>query len=88
MCAGKRDAEDRIGAQAPFVRASIEIDQDLVEAGLVEDVEAGHGLGDVEVDVLDRLQNTFARVPPPVAVAQLDRLVRARRRAGRDDGGT
>src|SRR6185503_16059034 len=40
-------------------------------------VEPDDGLGDLGVDVLDRLQHALAAVAALVAVAQLDRLARA-----------
>src|SRR6185295_20404015 len=49
-------------------------------------VQAEHGLGDLGVDVLHRLQHALAEVAALVAVAQLDRLARAGGRARRHGG--
>ena len=82
---GQRDAEDRVGAEARLVRRAVELDQRAVEARLVERVEADERLGDLAVDVADRLRDALA-APGVAAVAQLDRLELAGRRAGRDRG--
>ena len=84
MGRGERHAEDRVGAQPALVRGPVEVDHRLVDAGLVERVHADHGRSEVAVDVSDRLQHALAAVPLAVAVAQLDRFVRAGGRTGRD----
>ena len=48
-----------------------------VDRDLVGGVDAGQRVGDLAVDGLDRLQHALAEVAALVAVAQLDRLVRA-----------
>ena len=83
---GHRDGERGIGAQAGLVVGAVDVDQGLVEEGLLGGVEAQHGLGDFGVDMLDRLQHALAEVTALVAVAQLDRFARAGRGA-RGHGG-
>ena len=68
----------------PLFGRAVEVDQRAVEAFLVGCVAPAQRLGDLAVDVADRLQDGLA-APPGAAVAQLDRLVDAGRGAGRDD---
>src|SRR5262249_61069767 len=77
----ERDAEDRVGAQPTLVRRPVELDQHSVESGLVRGVTAPHGVGDVPLDVRDRVRDALAavRIAP---VPELDRLVDAGGRAG------
>src|SRR4029078_3522056 len=79
----ERDTQDRVRAEAPLVRGAVEVDQRLVEAALVAGVEAAHRLGDLAVDVAHRLGHALA-TPLLAAVAQLEGLVYAGRRAGRN----
>jgi len=81
----QRRAQDRVGAQPAFVRRAVQLDQILVDALLLQGVQAHQRLGDRLVDVLDCLQHTLAAVTLLVAVAQLDRLMLAGGRpAGHD----
>jgi hypothetical protein len=57
---GERDAEDRVRAEARLVRRAVELDERAVEALLVRRVAAGDRLGDLAVDVLDRLGDALA----------------------------
>ena len=81
---GERDTENGVRAEATLVRRSVELDQHAIEVGLVHPVDPLHGVGDLAVDVGDRRRDALA-VPRVAAVAQLDRLVHAGRRTGRDD---
>ena len=81
---GERGAEDRVRAEAALVRRAVEVDQRAVERLLVGGVAPAQRLGDLAVDVPDRLRDALA-APRRAAVAQLDRLVHAGRGAGRDD---
>mmetsp|Transcript_54085 Transcript_54085/g.136063 ORF Transcript_54085/g.136063 Transcript_54085/m.136063 type:complete len:475 (-) Transcript_54085:104-1528(-) len=68
----------------PFVLGAVELlHHHLVEARLVRRVLALEGGRDDAVDVVDRLEHPLAEQPALVLVAQLQRLVDARRRAGR-----
>src|SRR5581483_7782625 len=78
----ERDAEDRVRPEAALVGGSVELDQRAVEARLVGRLAAGHGGGDLPVDVLDRAQHALA-AERLAAVAQLDRLMLAGRGARR-----
>jgi hypothetical protein len=70
---GERDAEDRVGAKARLVGRAVELDERLVETGLVGRVAPAHGVGDLAVDVGDRLGDALAAVGH-AAVAQLGGL--------------
>ena len=84
----ERHAEDRIGAEPRLVRRAVERDQRLVDLVLRLGVHTTDGVEDLAVDRLDRLAHALAEVAFLVAVAQLDRLVGAGRRAGRDRSAT
>ena len=79
----ERDTEDRVRAEPPFVRRPVELDQAAVEPGLVGSVQPGHLAVDLG-DVRDRLRHALA-APLGTTVAQLDRLVHARRGTGGDN---
>ena len=80
--AGQGHAQDGVRAQAGLVRRAVELYEHLIYRGLVEDVQAQHGLGDLGVDVLDGLAHALAQVTALVAVAQLAGLVDAGGSAG------
>src|SRR5262249_40853216 len=81
---GERGAEDRIRAEAALVRRAVELDQRAIEALLVGGVAPAQQLGDLAVHIPDRARDALA-APLGRAVAQLDGLVDARGRTGRDD---
>jgi hypothetical protein len=83
---GERDAEDGVRAELRLGRGPVELDQAPVEARLVGRVHAHHGRRDELEDVRDGLPHALAEVARLVAVAQLERLVLARRGAGRHGG--
>ena len=76
-----RHREHRVGAQARLVLGAVEVDQRLVDEGLLGGVQADDRLRDLGVDRLDRLQHALAAVAALVAVAQLERLAAAGRGA-------
>ena len=82
----ERDAEDRVGAEAALVRRAVELDQRLVDAHLLGRVHARDGVEDLPLDVGHRLAHALAAVAGGIAVAQLDRLMRAGGGAGGDGG--
>ena len=82
---GERHAEDRVRAEPSLVRRAVQFDQPPVERGLILRVEPAHGVRDLAVHVRNRAQDGLASVRI-AAVAQLDRLVHAGRRARRDGG--
>ena len=61
---GERDAENRVRAEPALVRRAVELDQPLVERALVGGVQAAHRLGDLAVDVADRLPSRPCRPTP------------------------
>src|SRR6185437_11738663 len=81
----QRDAEQRVGAEPALVRGAVELDHRLVEGALLGGAGAGQRLGDLTVDVGDRLGDALAG-PPVAAVAQLDRLELTGRGTGGDRG--
>ena len=81
---GERAAEDRVRTEPALVGRSVEVDQQLVERALIVRGDAGERARDLTVDVRDRLQHALAEVCRGIAVAQLDGLVLAGRRSGRD----
>ena len=83
----ERDAEDRVRAEPLLVRRPVQLDQPLVQRTLVGHVQPPHRGRDLTVDVLDRPRDAFA-APSLALVAQLERLVDARRRPGRDSRAT
>src|SRR5207248_807988 len=66
--------------ESALVGRPVELDQPLVDAGLVAGVEAAHRPGDLADDVRDRLGDRLAAVGA-VAVTQLDCLPLPGRRA-------
>ncbi len=81
----ERHAQQRVRAEIGFVRRAVEFDQRAVEIALRGRVEPLDRGTDQIVDGRDRLEHAFAAVALRVAVAQFDRLVRAGRRARRDE---
>src|SRR3954463_4427555 len=75
--AGERHAEDGGGAQPALVRRAVEVDHDLVELGLLLDIEAAQRLEDLAVDGADCLGDALAEIAGLVAVAQFHRLMGA-----------
>jgi hypothetical protein len=73
---GQRHAENGVGAEARLVRGTIEVDHRLIDAELVERVEALDLVEDRGVDVLDCLGHALAEILL-AAVAQLHGLMRA-----------
>ena len=78
---GEADAEDGIGAEPGLVVGAVERDHRRVDLGLVLGLHLDHRLGDLAVDRVDRLLDALAEPAALVAVALLDRLVRAGRGA-------
>ncbi len=85
---GQRDAEDGVRAEPRLGLGAVERREGLVEAALVASATADDGLLDLLVHVGDGLANALAAEALRLGVAQLDRLARPRRRAGRNAGPT
>src|SRR5215218_4985958 len=79
----ERDTEDRVRAKLSLVLAAVEIAHGAIDSDLVERIESDDRFGEGFIDVPDRDLDAFAAVTRGVVVTQLDRLVRAGRRAGR-----
>ncbi len=75
---GERHAEDRVRAEPALVRGAVELDEPPVERLLIRDVHATDRVGDLDVDVRNRLGDALA-APRRAAVAELDRFVHAGR---------
>ena len=81
----QRDAEQGVRSERALVLGPVELDQALVERALIGGVHPADGRRDRLVDVRDGAQYALASVGRWIAVAELDRLVDARRGA-RGDG--
>jgi hypothetical protein len=73
------DTEDGVGTELGLVRSSVELNQELVDLGLVNDIDVGldKGRSDDLVDVLDSLENTLAAPLGLVTITELASLVLA-----------
>ena len=69
---GHRHRQHGIGAQAPLVVGTVQINQRLVQKRLLGRVQAEHRFGDFGIDVLDGLEHALAEVAAHVAVAQFN----------------
>jgi hypothetical protein len=78
---GHADGQRGVGAQAALVVGAVQVDQRLVQEGLLAGVQAQHRFADLGVDVLHGLQHALAQVAALVAVTQLDGLAAAGGRA-------
>ena len=83
---GKRDRQDRIGAEPSFGGRAIELDEPPIELALPCGIQAQDRFADLAVDVRDRLCDALTEIALLVAVAQLVRLARPRRGARRHSG--
>ena len=62
VCAGQGHAEDGVRAETGLVGGAVDLDEHLVNAGLIQDVQADHRLCDLAVYVLDSLGNALAQL--------------------------
>ena len=83
---GQRNAKDRIRTQLLLVRCAVELAEHAVDADLIQRVGPDQLVGDLFVDVGDRLQDAFAKEDLLVAVAELPGLVDAGARTARHGG--
>ena len=74
---GHGNGQRGVGAQAALVLGAVQVDQRLVQEGLLRGIQAQHRFGDFGVDVLHGLEHALAQVAALVAVAQLDGFARA-----------
>ena len=84
-CRCHRHAQYRVGTKFALIRRAIYLDQQVVQRYLVQRGHSQDGRLDVLVDILDGLEHTAPSKARGVAVAQFQRLVRARARAGRNE---
>ena len=75
--AGQGSAQNGVGAQTALVGGTVQLDEELVDVGLVQHVQADEGFGDLFVHVLHGLLDTLAQVTALVAVPQLTGLIHA-----------
>ena len=69
-----------------LVLRPVQLDHRGVEVGLILRIHPDDRLGNLAIHRVHGLQHALAEVQPLVAVAQLHRLMRTRRRARRDGG--
>ena len=81
----ERHAEDGVRTEPGLGVGPVELDEGAVKPLLVAGLPAANGIGDLAVDVLHGMQDALA-TERLIAVAQLDGLVLAGRRPGRDRG--
>src|SRR5262249_25066244 len=74
--------EDGVRAEAALVGSAVERDERLVDLGLRLGIHTADRVENLAVDRFHSLAHALAQVASLVAVAQLDRLVLARRGAG------
>jgi hypothetical protein len=74
---GQADTENGVGTKLGLVGGSIEVDQELVNLGLVLDIDVllDESRGDDLVDILDSLEDTLATPLGLVTVTELASLV-------------
>ena len=80
----ERGAEDGVRAQVALVLGAVKLDERSVHAALIRCIHALERGGDRRVHVADGGEDALAAVALLVAVSQLDGLVRAGRRSGRN----
>ena len=69
---GHGHGQHGVGAQAAFVLGTVEVDQGLVQKGLLGGVQTQHGFADLGVDVFNGLEHPLAQVAALVAVAHFN----------------
>ena len=79
---GHGHGQHGVGAQACFGFGAVQLDQGLVDEGLVRGVQADDGFADCGIDVLYRFEYAFAQVAAFVAVTQFQRFFLAGGGAG------
>ena len=70
----QRNAQDRVGAQVGLEFGAVQFDHLHVDSDLVIGFHADYLLGDHVVDIVNRFQNTFAKIARFIAVAKFHRL--------------
>lgn len=82
------DAENGVGTEVGLVGGSVKVNQELVDLGLVLDINVllDESRADLGVDVLDGLEDTLATPLGLVTITELASLVLAGRGTGGDNG--
>ena len=75
--AGQGSAQNGVGAQLGLVGGAVQLDEGLVDGGLIQHIHAHQALGDVGVHVLHGGEHALAQVTALVAVAELAGLIDA-----------
>jgi hypothetical protein len=83
---GHRDGQDRVRAELRLVRGAVELDQPLVDAGLIQRAHAQDGRAELVVHVGNGLEHALAQIALLVVVAQLASLVYAGGSTARNGG--
>jgi hypothetical protein len=86
MGGGQGHTEDRVRPQLRLVQGSVELQHALVDGALVQRLGPSELRGDQVVHAVARGEHALAAEPLRVAVAELEGLVLAGRRAGGDPG--
>ena len=74
---GKRDTEGGICAEAGFIFCAVKLDEELVNAALVLGLKAIKRVSNFSIDVQNCLANAFAEIAGFIAIAKLNRFMRA-----------
>jgi hypothetical protein len=87
-CLGNRHRHGKhgIGAETRLVFGAVELDQRLIDEGLLLRIEADDRFGNLGIDVLHGLHDALAQIAACITVTQLDGLARSGRRARRHGG--
>lgn len=69
----QRDTQNGVGSELGFVRGAVELNQELIDLGLLSNVEVlcNHGWANGLVNVLDGLENTLASPLGFITVTEL-----------------
>ncbi len=79
---GQRHTQHGVRADATLVLAAVHLTHEVVDADLVERIEANDDFGELLVDVGDRLEDALAKEALLITITKLMCLVDARRGAG------
>ena len=82
LCAGQGHAQDGVCAQSALVVRAVKLQHHVVDSALVVCLEADEGIGNFVVHMANGIKRALAQIAILVAIAQLNGLECARRRAG------
>ena len=75
LCNCEGNAKDCIRAEVPLVMGAIQLEEEVVDSGLLNGIHVDQLRSDVLIDVVNGLLNTLAKVAGLVAITELDRFV-------------